>query len=129
MADASQVNYGPESLIDWESSADPGGVDGALDQLARRVPTVFHGYDATGGQTFDNSIAVTVNIDTSKLNGNTDVFALASDAVTISDAGNAHIMFQVSIATTGTGNYTAEAWLELNGSEVTDSRVYLGREA
>jgi len=35
--DASSVTYTPTTAADWNSSADPGNVDGALDQLASRA--------------------------------------------------------------------------------------------
>jgi hypothetical protein len=35
--DASDISYTPAVLADWNSSTDPGDVDGALDQLAERV--------------------------------------------------------------------------------------------
>lgn len=38
-SDASGVTYTPGQLSDWDSSTDPGNVDGGLDQLASRVKT------------------------------------------------------------------------------------------
>ena len=35
--DAGEVTYTPTTATDWDSDADPGDVDGALDQLAERV--------------------------------------------------------------------------------------------
>lgn len=46
-SDASGVTYTPSVLTDWNSDADPGNVDGALDQLAQRVD--------------DNEIAISSN--------------------------------------------------------------------
>lgn len=37
--DASEITYTPADLSDWNGSADPGNVDGGLDQLADRVTT------------------------------------------------------------------------------------------
>lgn len=38
-SDAADVTYTPGTLANWSGSADPGNVDGALDQLASRVST------------------------------------------------------------------------------------------
>lgn len=38
--DASVVTYTPAVLTDWDGDADPGNVDGALDQLAERVDDI-----------------------------------------------------------------------------------------
>ncbi len=43
--DASAVTYTPAQVADWDGSADPGHVDGALDQLAGRVADL----ETTGG--------------------------------------------------------------------------------
>lgn len=39
-SDAADLTYTPASLADWSGSADPGNIDGALDQLADRIATV-----------------------------------------------------------------------------------------
>lgn len=39
VSDAADVTYTPADVTDWNSSADPGDVDNALDQLADRVKT------------------------------------------------------------------------------------------
>jgi len=38
--DAGQIGYTPAVLADWDGAADPGDVDGALDQLGARAPIV-----------------------------------------------------------------------------------------
>lgn len=59
--DAGDVTYTPSVLTDWNGDADPGNVDGALDQLSSRVETlesggaggpgsvVFHRWRQVGG--------------------------------------------------------------------------------
>ena len=38
--DASTVPYSPDAVSNWDGNVDPGEVDGALDQLSRRVTTI-----------------------------------------------------------------------------------------
>ena len=40
LSDAENITYTPDVLSDWDGDADPGNVDGALDQLAERVDDV-----------------------------------------------------------------------------------------
>lgn len=60
--DAADITYTPSVLSDWNSDADPGDVDNALDQLAERVDDLEaaggtlnhdHSGDAGDGGTFD----------------------------------------------------------------------------
>lgn len=52
--DASAVTYTPADTGDWDSSIDPGNVDGALDQLALRVVTL----EGTSGSGTVTSVAL-----------------------------------------------------------------------
>ncbi len=116
MTKAQTTLYGPVTLSDWDGSDDPGEVDGALDQLADRLRGIegpFDAYDGTGGQTVNGS-ASTVNIDTTRLNGNSTIFGLSSDVLTITqvNGGNLDISYRVTLGNTGTGDYGFDVYLE-----------------
>ena len=85
-------------------------------------------YDGTGGQTI-NGTAATVNIDTTRTNTDSNVFAIASDVVTVTQSGDgtAIIDYRVTIGTTGSGDFQFEVWLEQNNSEIAGSRVRAGK--
>lgn len=53
--DAADVTYAPTTAADWDGSADPGDVDGALDQLAERVKDI----EDAGGAGSPDASAVT----------------------------------------------------------------------
>lgn len=55
-SDASAVTYTPTTAADWDGSADPGNVDGALDQLAERVTDLETG--GAGGTAGKHSIPI-----------------------------------------------------------------------
>lgn len=65
--DASEITYTPAVLADWDSSTDPGNVDGGLDQLAERVTDT------------EGSLASHLNADPSKHN---------ADQINVTPAGN-----------------------------------------
>ena len=89
---------------------------------------LFDAYDGTGGQTINGS-AATVNIDTTRTNTDSNVFAIASDVVTVTQSGDgtAIIDYRVTIGTTGSGDFQFEVWLEQNNSEIAGSRVRAGK--
>ncbi len=87
---------------------------------------LFDAYDGAGGQTI-NGTAATVNIDTTRTNSDSAVFALAADVVTLTGDGTAIIDYRVTIGTTGSGDYQFEVWLEQNSSEIAGSRVRAGK--
>ena len=89
---------------------------------------LFDAYDGTGGQTI-NGTAATVNIDTTRTNTDSNVFAIASDVVTVTQTGDgtAIIDYRVTIGTTGSGDFQFEVWLEQNDTEIAGSRVRAGK--
>ena len=123
--DASQLMFSPRTVADW--TTDPTEADAALDELADRATRkLFDAYDGTGGQIV-NASALTVNIDTTRTNTDSTVFALAADVVTLSGNGTAIIDYRVTIGTTGSGDFQFEVWLEQNNSEIAGSRVRAGK--
>lgn len=63
--DAANIGYTPSDNSKWNSSADPGQTDDALDQLASRVKTI----ETT---TFDASAITYTPVDNTDWNGNAD---------------------------------------------------------
>lgn len=59
-ADASTTTYTPAVLTDWDGDADPGNVDGALDQLAERVDDLELGGGGTLAGLTDTNIGTPV---------------------------------------------------------------------
>jgi len=87
-------------------------VDSPLRLLHRTLsvrPLVFDGYDNTGAQSITGADA-TLNIDTARVNGDSDVFALASDVLTITDTGTYLFLARVTVG--NGGDNEIEAWLE-----------------
>jgi len=66
----------------------PGGSGG--DQAAASF------YDNTGGQSISSSVDTTVNLDTTKRNNATSIYSLATDIVTINEAADYFISFEVT---------------------------------
>lgn len=123
--DASQLMFSPRTVADWTTK--PTEADAALDELADRATRkFFDAYDGAGGQAI-NASATTVNIDTTRTNTDSTVFALASDVVTLTGSGTAIIDYRSTLGTTGSGDFQFEVWLELNSSEIAGSRVRAGK--
>jgi hypothetical protein len=68
-SDASVTTYTPADATDWNSSADPGNVDDALDQLADRVTTLEAGGGGGGGSTGKQLIGVVASAMTPRQTG------------------------------------------------------------
>lgn len=68
-SDASATTYTPADATDWNSSADPGNVDDALDQLADRVTTLEAGGGGGGGSTGKQLIGVVASAMTPRQTG------------------------------------------------------------
>ncbi|MEM6258607.1 MAG: DUF2793 domain-containing protein [Planctomycetota bacterium] len=73
---------------------------------------VFDAYDATGGQTFTTA-EITLNLDTVRKNSDANLFSLASDELTISEAGTYIFIFRVSTdVSTGNARSASKCWIE-----------------
>jgi len=106
--DASVVTYTPVVATDWDSNADPGNVDNALDQLAERVDDL-EGATPGGGDAADITYtpAVLANWDSSAdpgdVDGALDQLAERVNAMEIAIGGRTLISEQTP---TGTGTVT-----------------------
>ncbi|MEM6505315.1 MAG: DUF2793 domain-containing protein [Planctomycetota bacterium] len=73
---------------------------------------VFDAYDATGGQTFTTA-EITLNLDTVRKNSDANLFSLASDELTINEAGTYIFIFRVSTdVSTGNARSASKCWIE-----------------
>ncbi len=112
MPDASNQTYSPAQLGDW--TTDPRETDAALDELASRAQGgLFDAYDGSGAQTINGS-ASTVNIDTTRTNTDTGLFALAADVltVTLQGGGTIDLSYRATLGTAGSGDYQFDLYVE-----------------
>jgi hypothetical protein len=90
----------------------------------------FDAYDSTGGQIVAGA-AVTLNLNVETVDVPTDSFTLAGDEVTVNRSGYADLSFQVTIGSVGSGDYQADAWLEMDTgggfAEVAGTRCKAGK--
>jgi hypothetical protein len=99
-ADASEITYTPTTLADWDSGADPGETDDALDQLASRMTDVEDGaskdvFTATAATTVANTVT-----ETTLFGSGEGSLTLAADYFTAGRSLRIHMRGQ--LGTTGT---------------------------
>jgi cyclophilin family peptidyl-prolyl cis-trans isomerase len=129
-ADASELSYSPAVPTDWDTAQEGKDGDDAFDELAERIKdeetNLVEILDAAGGQTIAGT-AATVTMATTRTNTNTSEFAIASSEITLTTAGLTQIQGEVTLGTTGSGDYEFGIWLELDGSEIAGTRRYAGK--
>jgi len=94
------------------------------------MATVFSVYDATGGQTINNSSPIVLNLDTTTVDepSASSPFSLASDVLTITDSGEFLFLIRVTATydsgSTAAGYFasflesdTGSGWFEISGSK------------
>lgn len=82
-------------------------------------------YDTTGGQTYTTT-AITVNLDTTFKNTNTSLYSLASDQITVSNAGTYFIAWGCLLeVSTGGDRSITRSWIEKNTTEITGTRSFI----
>ena len=132
MPDAENHTYSPRRLDDWQT--DPLTTADALDELGSRAQGgLVDLYDGTGGQTVNGSSS-TLNIDTTRTNSDTAMFALSSDVLTVTqvNGGTIDLSYRTTIGNLGVEDFGYDIWLEQapaatgTFAEVVGSRVRSG---
>ena len=118
--DAGVVTYTPAVATDWDSDADPGDVDNALDQLAERVDDLENagsgGFDyiLIQDQKAQNTAAQTIT------SGDWRTHELTTE---VSDVGG-HATLASNQITLAVGTYTIRAWCYFYGTVTSQARLY-----
>jgi hypothetical protein len=123
--DAHLVTHAPAVHADWITPEH--NVDGKLDELAaRRVESLEAADGAVGIEV--TAADIQLPLGTQVTNTDSDIFTLSSSRITINRSGT--YMVDIHIGTKGTvggGAYGIEAWPTLNGSEISNSKLYVCR--
>lgn len=115
-SDASSVTYTPTTLGDWNSSADPGNVDDAFDQLADRVDTLENATVAATDVTYAPNTLADWNSSTDPGDVDDGLDQLASRVKTLEGAGSGGLFASYAIlaeeysAGTAGGSTSAGTW-------------------
>lgn len=95
----------------------------------RRVHThheIIEHVDAAGGATVNGS-ASTVALATERTITDSRYFTYSAGEITVNRDGRARIRADVTLGTTGSGDYEYAVWLEKDSSEIAGTRRYAGK--
>jgi hypothetical protein len=122
--DASKVCHGAKQPAHWVNPA--AEVDEKLDELAARDKG-FEAVDSVGLSEV-TAAGITLPMATEVTNQDTAVYALSSNRVTISKGGTYPVAVRISVGgVSGGGVYGTETVLKLNGTEVSNGKLYVSR--